>query len=828
MENLKKQIETLLYEDPDSFAIAKALKEHIKRYFETLPESFADTGGKDFLIRHTRHIDALLKLIFHVAMRRAFGEYLPLKNSLPVTLVAMGSYGREQLCVYSDIDLMILYKEVPGYNTQMIIEKVLYLIWDSGLKLGHRVHQIDELAKISRGDITIKTALIESRFIDGSHALWTEAQNVLARIRKDRIDDFVRYRLEERNAQYRKDPITMEPNLKEGTGGFRDANLIYWIGSCYYGIGAIKDLPPHIVKEEEYKPFRIALEFLFRVRSALHLVAGKKEDKLRLELLPDVSKLLGYDEGYNAQLKFAQKTIEALKTIRLYSLIWSERLTGIYLPVCDNALVVKAPETPTSFTKLLQHLCRHAENVFEAHPTLLDALAHTERPDRPHKTLLKIIASFFEQPHAYSILEALSLSKTLRYVIPPMRKVVSLPQFDGYHHFAVDIHSLRSLYHLERIEEDYLRSLYETLSKRDKRLVKLTTFLHDAGKGRKRDHHQVGASLFKVFAAKLGMNEEEIKRGERLIQYHTLMSNVAQREDIYNEKIVFGFASHFPDTTLLKMIYLLTYADLKGVGGDIYNSFTAKLLRTLYKHAVDALEHRTILDEAAKRAKKEAALRRHPQFRALRQSQQRKILSIPSNLLFLRYGTQRIMDIVLKAFETDNYSYHISNDINLTIEIIRAHSINLSYLLGKLHALEVVNMDISKLFDGKKYFKIDFAHRVDESEIPLIERIVHESFDCDRSYPLRKPTLKAEDIDIDCDHSKSYAVMHLRAPDQKGLLAYVIKLFDSLGIDIVTAKVHTIKKRTRDLFLIEKNGNFCHNTELIIRKLTDDTTKKDG
>jgi len=299
----------------------------------------------------------------------------------------------------------------------------------------------------------------------------------------------------------------------------------------------------------------------------------------------------------------------------------------------------------------------------------------------------------------------------------------------------------------------------------------------------------------------------------------------AQREDIYNEKVIFGFASHFPTKKLLDMIYILTYADMNGVGGDIYNSFSAKLIRTLYKHSLEILGQTELLDEAAKRAKKEAALKRHPEFKALKKSQQNKILQMPSNLLFLRYRPERIIHIAQKAFETKDFTYMISNETHLTIEIIRAGSFNLSYLLSKLANLEVVNMDISKLFNELKYFKIDFATKVDEDERYLVEQIIVEAFDPTKKSIKTIPHIGKEDIDIDCEHSKTYALMHLKSRNQKGLLAYVINLFDELGIDIVTAKVHTLKNRVRDMFLIEKNGNFCHNTELITDKLT--TEKKE-
>jgi [protein-PII] uridylyltransferase len=648
-----------------------------------------------------------------------FGDYTPMKNSIPLALVALGSYGREQLCVHSDIDLMIVYKEIPGYNTKEMIEKILYILWDTGLKLGHRVHTVDELYEVSKTDITIKTALIESRFIEGSHFVWVDTQNAIRNIRKDDPKTFITLKLEEQEKKHKRFPLTMEPNLKDGVGGFRDANLVFWIGKVFYNVNSIKDLPSDIVNEREYRTFRIALEFLFRVRSALHLTAGKKEDKLRLDLIPNIAKLLGYDESKEGHMKFARKVTENLKIVRLYSTIWLNKLTKEYV-VVDSEKNYLYPETK-DFNGLLRQLCDHAEKPFYAHSIFHQQLLVAERPDRPNEVLYKTIARFFYQPYSYYILSSLSFARLLRYVIPPIRKVVDLPQFDGYHQYAVDIHSMKCVYHLEHIEDPFIQNLFETLDSEEKAMLKLVTFLHDAGKGRKRDHHFVGASLFKVFANKLELDPDLIKMGETLIHYHTLMSNVAQREDLYSEKVILAFASHFQSKKLLDMIYILTYADMNGVGAGTYNSFNARLIKILYMRSIEALSHTIMLDRAAKRNKKEQTLKKHPDFLALKKSEQKKILQIPSNLLFLRYRPERIVAIAKKGFETKTYEFLISNEKYLTIELIRSKSFNLGYFLSKLSNLDVVNMDICKLFDDLKYFKIDFSVKVDKEDILLIE-----------------------------------------------------------------------------------------------------------
>jgi len=824
VEKVKAQIEELLYDNAADFEIAKVLKKDIKNYFGNLEETFANSGGKDFLVKHTKRIDNVLKLIYKVAQREMFGDYAPMKNSIPIALVALGSYGREQLCVYSDIDLMIVYKEIPGYNTKEMIEKILYILWDTGLKLGHRVHTVEELYAVSKTDITIKTALIESRMIEGSVFIWTETQNAISQIRHDDPKTFINLKLKEQAEKHKKFPLTMEPNLKEGIGGFRDANLVFWIGKIFYNVNSIKDLPDTVIDEREYKTFRIALEFLFRVRSALHLVSRKKEDKLRIDLIPYIARLLNFADTKQGHMKLAKKVTESLKVIRLYSTIWLEKLTNEYVEIPKEKNYIY-PEK-RDFNGLLKRLCAKAQQPFYAYPTFYQALLTAKRPERPDAELYKTISTIFYQPYAYSVLSTLSYAHLLKYTISPIKKVVNLPQFDGYHQYAVDIHSLRCLYSLEHIEDDFIQQLFDSLGKDEKAMLKLVTFLHDSGKGRKKDHHQVGASLFKIFAQKLNVNSELISMGEILILNHTLMSKVAQREDLHSEKVILSFTSHFPNKKLLDLIYILTYADMNGVGADIYNSFNARLIRTLYRQAVEVLGNTAMLDEAAKRSRKENALKRDPQFLALKRSEQKKILEIPSNLLFLRYKTQRIIDISQKAFETKAYEYHITNGEYLVIEIIREKSFNLSYLLGKLSNLEVVNMDICKLFNNLKYFKIDFATNVDESELELIKNFIEDSFDSTKKSLDSIPIIKEEDIDIDCEHSKTYAIMHLKSKNQKGLLAYIIDLFDEMGIDIVTAKVHTIKNRVRDMFLIEKNGNFCHNVDTITEKLT--TEKNEG
>jgi [protein-PII] uridylyltransferase len=822
MDSIREKIDELLHQDADDFVIAKILKSDIQAYFTTLDESFENSGGKDFLVKHTRKIDSMLKLIFAIAARRMFEAYQPMKNTLPLVLVALGSYGREELCVHSDIDLMIVYKDIPGYNLKEIIEKILYLLWDSGLKLGHRVHNINELLDVSRSDNTIKTAMIESRYIEGSSFLWTWTQNALNAIRHDDIETFISLKLTEQDQMHIKFPFTMQPNLKEGVGGLRDANLVYWIGKARYNIDRINDLPETLIDEHAYREFRIALEFIFRVRSALHLVTGKKEDILHLDLIPSVAHYLGYRDDRISHVKFAGKVFSCLKIIQLYTTIWADLLCADY-PLHqtknEGLLPPVAEKEPHSLLDLLKLLDHYASDEYRVSPALLCQLLEAPKPARLTNKYTHVIRDIFRQKHAHSALNAIWEARLLSFVIPSVNKVIDLPQFDGYHEYPVDAHLLQCLYCLEHIKDEAIKTIFDALEAPEKEMLKIVTFMHDAGKGRIKSHSLVGASLFKAFAKKLGLSEALIEDGATLIQYHTLMSNVAQREDLYSEKTILEFASHFKTKKMIDMIYILTYADLNGVGDRVYNSFNASLIQTLYTQSLEALEHGSMLDETAKRVEKEEHLKRTEQFKTLPSTTQKMILSIPSNLMFLRYRPEQIIRIATEGLQTKQFIYKISNSPFLTIELTRKEDFQIGYMLSKLSRLNLVNMDICKLSNDLKYFKFDFSEPVEDDEIPFIKTLIHESFGSKKTPNLSVPVITEKEIKIDRNHSKNYAKMELNTKDQKGLIAHLMIIFDELGVDIATAKIHTHKNRARDLFLIEKNRNFCQNIGTIIKKL---------
>ena len=838
MVDLEELIEDLIEKNANDFEISKLIKEHIKHYLSSLNEIFVENQGKDFLVKHTKRIDQFITIIYKYTLRKHFGNYMPFANAIPIALVGMGSYGREELCVYSDVDLMVVYKAVPGYNIEPLIQAMLYLAWDAGMKLGHRTHRVEELCEASNQDLTIKTAMLESRFLCGSKLLWIETERELLKIQKWDRKNVITQILQAHTERREKHPLNMEPNIKEGVGGLRDANTLSWICKILFGSIRLKDLVPEIINEEEFKEFRSALEFLYRVRSALHLSAKKKQDVLNLEFIPDVAAKLGFENKLlkNAQMQLSSKTLSCMHTVDITCKIFTQKLTSSLL--CNLAEVAKL--RAGRIEKGLYCVDNHVIASYKKpHPSLsvvLEQLQHFDNPAitfdisyvhyiknctfPPHnsKKTYKQFRALLHNPNLYAIFNVLYEAGLLQQLIKPLKHILNLAQFDGYHKYPVDTHSLHCMYHLETIKDPLIQSLFDDLCPEGKTLLRLVVFMHDMGKGRKNDHSELGSKIFRVYAMKLGFSEEAINTGMILIRYHTLMSNTASREDIYNERVVLSFISKLETPQILKMLYILTYADMNAVNENIYSGFSAKLLREFYNFSMEMFTKEELIDETARRLRRENILKKNPEFLALSKALQKKTFSVTSNFFFLKQKSNEIVQIVKEADETpeEGYRFRVSNDTHLGITVIRGKSFNIGYLLGKLSYLDLAHMDIYKLFDGKKYFQIDFNEKADPSDIELIESLVDNSFDMSKKTTLKKPTILRGEIELDCDHSKSYALMHINTKNQNGLMAYIMSIFDEHGIDIAMAKIQTIKNRTRNLLLIEKTVGLCQNEHTIL------------
>lgn len=834
MKTLTEDIETLIENEASDFEISKRFKEAIGDYLSSLPLLFEQTQGKDFLVRHTKALDRFISQMYKTVLRRMFGNYLPMRNAIPISLLALGSYGREQLCVHSDIDLMIVYVPLEGYNIEAIIEKFLYLAWDAGLKLGHRVHKVSELFAAADEDITIRTAMMESRFIVGSNFTWHATQRELTTIRHHEPARFIRAKLEESAARCRSHPVSMQPNVKEGVGGLRDAQLLFWVAKTRFDVDSLKSLSGIVFSDESYRRYRIALELIFRVRSALHLVAGKQHDQLNLDDLPKVRKLL----GLKSDMHLATQVIEAMWRIHNFSSIFVAKMTRPMLCDCSHVPVLRTQRIRKGIYATDDSVLTSFHLEAQPIEALLEVLTGLE--DKPYCFDESFVAQFtyttikhplghgtkqllrrlFEREHTYSILKLFYDAGVLAELFPAMKKALFLPQFDGYHHYPVGLHSLQCVRAFETIDEPEIKALYDTLSLDERTMLKIIVFLHDAGKGRKLDHRDVGVKLIRPMMQKMGFDALAKDDAALLVRHHILMSTIAQRHDIHNEKTLYKFMSVIKTPRLLKLLYILTYADMSGVGPGVFNAFNAKLLSELYRAALEVSQEDKRITDAARRLKIEQRIRRLEAFKTLPRLMQKKVMAIESNLFFFRHAPEEILHIARRAREVKTYQYALEFDTGLSIEILRKIPLNLSYLLGRLGYLDVVSMEVFTLFDGVKYFKIDFLQSATPDMYETIREIIETSFNMEQRASLETPRIKRDEIALDCEHSLRYAELAVHTANQRGLLAFIVQCFDTLDFQIATAKIHTTKRRARDHFLIEKTPQLCDNAEQIFSLLS--------
>jgi len=836
MRELEDRVKNMVENGEDSFKISKEIESFIKNYRLNLKQNFIDSSsrGKQFLIKHTRFYDSILSLIYKITLKSLFKDHTPNRNSIPIVIVALGSYGRDELTVHSDIDLMVTFKQNDGYNLNKIIEKFVYIAWDSGLKLGHRVHEISEIEDVAKSDQTIKNALIESRKIIGSNNIWVSLKEKLYNVRNNDIEKFILDKQRERENIYLKHSFgTMEPDIKEGFGGLRDSHMLFWILNIIYKVESTKELSGIVFSENEFKRYSTALDFLYQIRTALHLSTKRKRDKIVLEDIPYLAEIL----SINSQTHLSQKLLQSLSIIHSFAVKNIRKVVKPYLSqnfkfqdirngkvaknifLIDNQLFISSNLQFDSTQQFLEMLNSIPDQNFKLNKTIFSL---NERVKFQGSFDNSLVISLFKRKYLYPIIDILYSISVLDKIFSPFEKVMFLPQFDGYHKHPVDIHSIYNIRELEKIEDQYLLNIYDLLSKDDIFILKIASLFHDIGKGRVEEHSRVGVKVIRIFLKQFNLDEIKIDRVTTLIRYHTLMTTLAYHEDIYNEKIIFSFTSKMKSEADLKLLYLLTYADVKSVNSNSFNSYSKSLLQNLYENALGSFGNQEMLKESEKREKRENQIKNSEKFKTSSRMFRKAVLSIKSNLAFFKLPTDSIIELTKQAKNLNNFNFEIENSKFLSVKIMRAGgvSFDIAYFLSRANFLSVVSLDIFEFFDGIKYFQIDFSESVSEENLFYIENLIESSFLADRKkLKIISPNIKKDEVILDCEYSKNYIKLAIHTLNQNGLLAYLFRLFEDDNIDVTSSKTQTFKKRVKDTFLFNRDSKGCDKYKKLIQIL---------
>lgn len=571
----------------------------------------------------TEMVDVLLKKLFRSITSDVRHQSGGREHT---ALVATGGYGRGELNPYSDIDIMFLYSGREGRRVEDIANKVLYFLWDMRLDVGYSVRTIDDCVDLAGSDVTVKTALLDTRYICGSRQLFKDLRKtILTEILTKGSDAFIRQKvaeLESRREKYGSSVYLLEPNIKEGEGGLRDLHTALWIAKIKYKVTEPRELlTKGVLTEEELEAYNASLSYLLRIRNELHYLAGRKNDQLTFGDQSKVAAFLGYEDKENLL-----GVEEFLRDYYLHATrveqFWSQMVArclyreekprrflgylvrrpigeGFYialgeLTVPDESVI---EDDPSRLMKLFEYALKHGVELSMQARDLVRRNLHLvndkfRRGREVNQSFINILRANDGAPETLRMMHYLGF---LNRFIPEFERVYCKAQHDVYHIYTVDAHSIFAVEEFTRLRKGehsgtlpLLTRLAGEIEKRE--LLMLALLLHDVGKGEGGNHSEKGAEMMPTIARRLGLHKEDSERLEFLVRHHLLMAHIAQRRDLQDEKMIIQFARQMGSSENLKMLYLLTYGDLKAVGPDVWTEWKAMLLEELYEKAFSVLE----------------------------------------------------------------------------------------------------------------------------------------------------------------------------------------------------------------------------------------------
>ncbi|RWM34422.1 [protein-PII] uridylyltransferase [Mesorhizobium sp.] len=585
-----------------------------------------DGGGNACAERLSHLMDELIQALYDFAA----GHVYRVKNRSAaerMAVVAVGGYGRGTLAPGSDIDLLFLlpYKQTPW--GEQIVEYMLYMLWDMGLKVGHATRNIEECLRLSRTDITIRTSILEARFLWGERKLYDE---LLARFDHEVVrttgPEYVQAKLAERDERHAKageSRYLVEPNVKDGKGGLRDLQTLFWIGKYFYRVRTGEELVEKgVFTEAEYREFQKAEDFLWAVRCHMHFLTGKAEERLHFDIQREIAERLGYTThpGLSAVERFMKHYFLVAKDVgdltRIFCAALEEeqakhvpgfnrifltfsrrkrKLAGTSDFIVDNHRINIADDMvferdPVNLLRLFWFADKHG---LEFHPDALKLLTRSlglvnkslRRDTEANRLFLDILTS---DRNAELNLRRMNEAGLLGKLIPDFGKIVAMMQFSMYHHYTVDEHLIRCigvLAEIERGDGAKVHPLAHSLMpglKKSREALYVAVLLHDIAKGRPEDHSEAGARIARRICPHMGLSAADTETVAWLVENHLVMSMMAQTRDLNDRKTIEDFASIVQSVERLKLLLVLTVCDIRGVGPGVWNGWKGQLLRTLY------------------------------------------------------------------------------------------------------------------------------------------------------------------------------------------------------------------------------------------------------
>ena len=810
--------------------------------------------------------DSIIQVIYDFATKHVYYAQNP-SSAERIAIVATGGYGRGELAPGSDIDLLFVRPFKQTAWGESVIEFILYMLWDLGLKVGHATRSLAECVRLSKLDVTIRTAILEARYLWGDRGLYDDLrQKFWNEVATGNGRDFVEAKLAELKARHTRQGESrylVEPNVKEGKGGLRDLQTLYWIGKYLYHVDDAADLVEHgVFTREEYRTFQKAEAFLWNVRVHLHYLIGRAEDRLSFDVQPALATQLGY-----VDVEKPRRAVEAF--MRAYFLVAKDvgDLTRIFCAALEEQhrkprpslsrmmpgfLKPRSPDddfyvansrltaNPAIFLQEPANILRmfHIADIkgVDIHPDALrtitrslDLITDAVRANPvANQAFLETLTSRHDPERA---LRLMNEAGVLGRFIPEFGHAVGLMQFNMYHHYTVDEHLIRAVGNVASIErgehkEDNPISSDVVKRIQSRNVLYCAILLHDIAKGLPGDHSEVGAEIARSLCPRLGLSPADTTAVAWLVKNHLVMSDTAQRRDVSDPKTVRDFVDLVQSPEMLRLLLVLTVADIRAVGPGVWNGWKGQLLRELYYAAENMMMGG---DQAPARGQRVLAAKAALEARLtdFTLAQREKSLSRHYDNYWLAFDEselERHARLITKA-DADGHLLAleaISNDFRAVTELILYtpdHAGLFSRFAGAI-AMAGGSIVDAKAFTTGDGFALDvFSVQDAEGEAfgdkerlgrlaKSIEKTLRGELRPGQLLARKAPKSRASAFSIkpklhfDNEASRIATVIEVECLDRPGLLYDVTQAIFESGLSISTSMVATYGERAIDVFYV--------------------------
>jgi len=841
-----------------------ASKHFLNQYREEIKKQHRSGASGEVVVRElTTMIDILVKKLFLSIVRDLSIDD---RSQEQFALIAIGGYGRGELNPYSDIDLMFLYSGKDHRRVEDIAQKLLYFLWDMRLDVGYSVRNLSDCVEMANGDSTVKTALLDSRLLCGSQNLYKEFEKVkISQILAKGSDAFIREKVEEmkkRREKYGSSVYILEPNIKESEGALRDLHTALWVSKVKYKVTNPRELIiKGVLSEDELATFYTSHDYLWRLRNELHFLAGRKNDQLTFDAQRKIAEFFGYEnrgkvlavEEFMRDYYLHANRVEHISSLLVSRCVQRDegalRLLGYFVrrPIGEGLYVLKGElvvpdegvitQDPRRLMKIFELAQKHGVTLnIKVKGLIRRSLDLVNDKFRRSK---EVNAAFFNILRSdKGVSETLQLMHHLEFLnrfIPEFGHIHCKVQHDLYHIYTVDIHSLFCVDEIVKLWKNehsgdlpLLTQLAKEVGKRE--LLLLAVLLHDIGKGEGGGHADKGADLIPTISRRMGLSREDSERLEFLVRNHLLFAHIAQRRDLHDERMIIQFARQMGKSENLKTLYLLSYADIKGVGPDVWTDWKALLLQELYEKAYQVLERGDFkLEASSERVRKvkrnvvEILGNEYPvqmikeELRALTTrhllSNQPTIIAGHIRLLLGLNEKPLVMRVdheIERGYSNFTIcTYDIPGLFSKITGVMAANGFNI--LGAQIHtstngkALDILQINSPQGFvitDESRWKKLE-----EDMGLVMTGKVKVQTLVEKRQRPTLvtekpKPTFPSR-VEVDNEVSSDYTVIDIYTHDKVGLLYRITSTLTEMGLYIGVSKISTKVDQVADVFYVK-------------------------